>query len=61
MEEEVNEASNTESGLILQFDGNLWAGEGIIQNRTPKQKWEIVPTISGEKPPSYSSQLIIFM
>ena len=36
MDEEVNEASNTESGLILQFDGNLWAGEGIIQNRTPK-------------------------
>ena len=32
MEEEVNEATNSESGLILQFDGNLWAGEEIIPN-----------------------------
>ena len=42
MDEEVNEASNTESGLIFQFDGNLWAGNGIIpgdprpQNRNGK-------------------------
>ena len=32
MDEEVNEASITESGLILQLDGNLWAGNGIIPN-----------------------------
>ena len=32
MEEEVIEATQSGSGLILQFDGNLWAGEGIIPN-----------------------------
>ena len=32
MDDEVIEASNTESGLVIQFDGNLWAGSGIIPN-----------------------------
>ena len=32
MDEEVEEASKTGAGLILQFDGNLWAGNKIIPN-----------------------------
>ena len=32
MNEEVLEASQTDSGLVMQFDGNLWAGDGIIPN-----------------------------
>ena len=30
LDEEVTIANNTESGLVLQFDGNLWAGNKII-------------------------------
>ena len=30
LDKEVDEASKTGSGFILQFDGNLWAGEKII-------------------------------
>ena len=32
MDEEVLEASNSGSGLVIQLDGNLWAGNGIIPN-----------------------------
>ena len=32
MDEEVLEASNSSSGLVIQLDGNLWAGNGIIPN-----------------------------
>ena len=30
LDEEVMEADSSESGFILQFDGNLWAGNEII-------------------------------
>ena len=30
LDEEVTIANNTESGLVLQFDANLWAGNKII-------------------------------
>jgi hypothetical protein len=30
LDEEVFEAENSEVGFILHFDGNLWAGKGII-------------------------------
>ena len=30
IDEEVDVADNSESGFILHFDGNLWAGEDII-------------------------------
>ena len=30
IDEEVDVANNSESGFILHFDGNLWAGEDII-------------------------------
>ena len=42
LDEEVLEADNSESGFILHFDGNLWAGSNIIpgdprqQNRNGK-------------------------
>ena len=42
LDEEVNLASMTDAGFILQFDGNLWAGPDIIpgdqrmQNRNGK-------------------------
>ena len=42
LNEEVDIADQTESGFILHFDGNLWAGEAIIpgdprnQNRNGK-------------------------
>ena len=42
LDREVFEAENTGSGFLLQFDGNLWAGEGIVpgdpraQNRNGK-------------------------
>ena len=32
MNEEVREATHSGSGLVIQFDGNLLAGEGIIPN-----------------------------
>ena len=32
MDEEVLEAENSGSGLVIQFDGNLWAGKEIIPN-----------------------------
>ena len=32
MDEEVLEARNSGSGLVIQFDGNLWAGKEIIPN-----------------------------
>ena len=32
LDEEVSEASNTRAGLIIQFDGNLWAGDKIVPN-----------------------------
>jgi hypothetical protein len=32
MDEEVTEATDSESGLVIQLDGNLWAGDGIIPN-----------------------------
>ena len=32
MNEEVLEATQSDSGLVMQFDGNLWAGEEIIPN-----------------------------
>ena len=30
LDEDVVLANNTESGFVLQFDGNLWAGPGIV-------------------------------
>ena len=42
LDNEVNEAVESESGFILQFDGNLWAGDSLIpgdprpQNRNGK-------------------------
>ena len=42
LDEDVVLANNTESGFVLQFDGNLWAGPGIVpgdprpQNRNGK-------------------------
>ena len=42
LEEEANKASISETGFILQFDGNLWAGPDIVpgdprpQNRNGK-------------------------
>ena len=30
LEEDVIEADNSESGFILHFDGNLWAGNNVI-------------------------------
>ena len=42
LDEEVTFADQSESGFVLQFDGNLWAGNGIIkgdprpQNRNGK-------------------------
>ena len=30
LEEEAQSANNTEAGFILQFDGNLWAGQNIV-------------------------------
>ena len=30
LDEEVMEATNAEAGLIIQCDGNLWAGAGLI-------------------------------
>ena len=32
LDEEVLEADSSESGFILHFDGNLWAGKDIIPN-----------------------------
>ena len=32
MDEEVEEATKSGAGLVLQFDGNLWAGNKIIPN-----------------------------
>ena len=32
LDEKVIEASSTGAGLIIQFDGNLWAGDKIIPN-----------------------------
>ena len=32
LDEEVIEAANAGAGLVIQFDGNLWAGEKIIPN-----------------------------
>ena len=37
LNEEVTIADQTESGFILHFDGNLWAGEGIIPGDPRKQ------------------------
>ena len=42
LDDDVLEADNSEAGFILQFDGNLWAGEDVIlgdprpQNRNGK-------------------------
>ena len=42
LNEEVEFANNSNAGLVIQFDGNLWAGDGIIpgdprpQNRNGK-------------------------
>ena len=30
LDNEVKEAVESESGFILQFDGNLWAGDNLI-------------------------------
>ena len=32
LDEEVEEATNTGAGLVIQCDGNLWAGNQIIPN-----------------------------
>ena len=32
LDDEVEEAKKAGSGLVIQFDGNLWAGSGIIPN-----------------------------
>ena len=32
LDEEVTEATNAEAGLIIQFDGNLWAGSELVPN-----------------------------
>ena len=32
LDEEVEEATTTGAGLVIQFDGNLWAGSKIIPN-----------------------------
>ena len=32
LDKEVDEAEKSGAGFILQFDGNLWAGDGIIPN-----------------------------
>jgi hypothetical protein len=37
MDEEVMEAAHSGSGLVMQFDGNLWAGESIIPNDPRRQ------------------------
>ena len=37
MDEEVIEAADSGAGLIIHFDGNLWAGKEIIPN-DPKQQ-----------------------
>ena len=37
IEEEVETAWNSGSGFVLQFDGNLWAGDGIIPGDPRKQ------------------------
>ena len=37
MDEEVLQASNNGTGLIMQFDGNLWAGANIIPGDKRKQ------------------------
>ena len=37
LDEEVTMATNSGSGLIFQFDGNLWAGNEIVPN-DPRQQ-----------------------
>ena len=37
LDEEVIFATNSGSGLIFQFDGNLWAGDKIVPN-DPRQQ-----------------------
>ena len=32
LDDEVEEARKSSSGLVIQFDGNLWAGKNLIQN-----------------------------
>ena len=32
MDEEVLEATNNKSGLLMHFDGNLWAGKDVVPN-----------------------------
>ena len=32
LDEEVAEASNNNAGLVIQFDGNLWAGNEMVPN-----------------------------
>ena len=32
LDQEVVEATNLEAGLLIHFDGNLWAGKNIIPN-----------------------------
>ena len=32
LDEDVTEATNAEAGLIIQFDGNLWAGSELVPN-----------------------------
>ena len=32
LDEEITEATNAEAGLIIQFDGNLWAGSELVPN-----------------------------
>ena len=32
LDEEVSEAKESGAGLIIQFDGNLWAGNKLVPN-----------------------------
>ena len=32
LDEEVSEAKESGAGLIIQFDGNLWAGDKLVPN-----------------------------
>ena len=41
LNEEVEFANNSNAGLVIQFDGNLWAGDGIIPGDPRPQKSQL--------------------